>query len=142
MGMFSWLIKPVEASVPTPKPKVVRVKAPEKLVTKFCNRCKRDKPCSDYNRLTKAPDGLQANCRECQAAMTARWYAKKKQVNALEARRIEAQKLREATGVQSVAIHSVPKSVVVRLKRIAEQRKKTLNQLGLEALNAFLTLSE
>ena len=142
MGMFGWLIKPAEKVVQTPKPKAVRVKAPEKPTIKFCTKCNQDKPCSAYNRLRKAPDGLQGNCRDCQAAMTAKWYAKKKQLNALEARRVEAQKLREATGVQSVAFHSVPKSVVVRLKRIAQQKEKTLNELGLEALYAFLTLNE
>lgn len=114
MGMFGWLIKPAEKVVETPKPKAVRVKAPEKPTIKFCNKCKQDKPCSAYNRLRKAPDGLQGNCRECQTAMTAKWYAKKKQLNALEARRVEAQKLREATGrISLIASHpsSIPRSM-------------------------------
>jgi hypothetical protein len=32
---------------------------------KRCSTCKQDKPLEAFNRLTKAPDGRQYSCREC-----------------------------------------------------------------------------
>jgi hypothetical protein len=33
--------------------------------SKRCSTCKQDKPLEAFNRLTKAPDGRQYSCREC-----------------------------------------------------------------------------
>ena len=33
--------------------------------TKVCSHCKLEKPVMDFNRLTKARDGLQPRCRQC-----------------------------------------------------------------------------
>ena len=38
---------------------------------KFCKRCGRDKPLSDFGSVRKAFDGLTTECRECLSARTA-----------------------------------------------------------------------
>ena len=35
---------------------------------KKCCTCKKDKPTAEFNKYSKADDGLQPRCRECQAA--------------------------------------------------------------------------
>jgi hypothetical protein len=42
---------------------------------KRCSRCKEWKPLDAFNKLSKAKDGLQWNCRECNAA----WHAENKE---------------------------------------------------------------
>jgi hypothetical protein len=41
---------------------------------KRCSRCKQLKPLDAFNRLSRAKDGLQWNCRDCNAA----WHAENK----------------------------------------------------------------
>lgn len=36
-------------------------------VTKKCNKCGRELPVSEFNKRTRAKDGLQSQCRECHA---------------------------------------------------------------------------
>lgn len=35
---------------------------------KYCIKCKKTKPASEFHRLTKSRDGLQAYCKECNIA--------------------------------------------------------------------------
>ena len=48
--------------------------------TKLCKRCGRELPLDAFNKQTSRPDGLQANCRECQAEMAKNRREKKKGV--------------------------------------------------------------
>jgi|SaaInlStandDraft_2_1057019.scaffolds.fasta_scaffold224999_1 hypothetical protein len=46
---------------------------------KKCNHCKQDKPLSEFNKNKNRKDGLQGNCKICQAAYTKRHYERNKQ---------------------------------------------------------------
>lgn len=35
---------------------------------KYCIKCKQTKPASEFHRLTRGRDGLQAYCKECNKA--------------------------------------------------------------------------
>ena len=45
-----------------------RLKKPRKFIVvteKTCTKCKETKPVSEYNKLTKSPDGYKAQCKPC-----------------------------------------------------------------------------
>lgn len=44
----------------------------EEIKTKKCSRCGRELPVTMFRRQSKAPDGLQYYCKECQAAAAAK----------------------------------------------------------------------
>ena len=46
--------------------------------TKMCSTCRRELPLSEFNKLSKSPDGYQYACRECQSKASKRAYEKKK----------------------------------------------------------------
>lgn len=38
------------------------------MIMKVCSRCKHERPLSDYNKFSRAPDGLSYWCRKCRNA--------------------------------------------------------------------------
>lgn len=46
--------------------------------TKMCSTCRRELPLSEFNKLSKSPDGHQYACRECQRKAVRANYEKKK----------------------------------------------------------------
>lgn len=143
MGMFSWLIKPVETPKEATKPQIkprgrpgrkTKTLSPDGKV-KFCSKCENTKPVQEFNKLLRSPDGLQSYCRDCQGRMQKKWYQRNKHLEA------QAQR-REELRVQSMTFHDVPKSVAGKLHKLAEKRHVTVNALGLEALEAFLILND
>ena len=45
--------------------------------TKLCTRCGRELPVSNFSRRTKAKDGLQPYCKDCQRETAAAYYKRK-----------------------------------------------------------------
>jgi hypothetical protein len=57
---------------------------------KRCSTCREIKPLEDFNRLKKAPDGRQFNCRECNKAYHyANWDRHMEQIRRRTAAQIE-----------------------------------------------------
>ena len=46
------------------------------MTTKFCSRCEKTKPLTDFNRNKTSRDGVQTYCRECQRTHDKENYAK------------------------------------------------------------------
>lgn len=49
------------------------------LITKTCCTCNEGKPLEAFNLYTKAADGHQPRCRQCQAEKRVEWYAKNRE---------------------------------------------------------------
>ena len=112
--------------------------------SKLCVHCWETKPATDFNRQTKATDGLQSWCRECQRANTAKVKAEKEaeklsRAELTRARRSAAQKERRAK--ERAEALEAPKKVVRVIRKSASDPVNSPEHYktgGIECIDAMI----
>lgn len=50
------------------------------MKTKFCNKCKKEKPISEFYKNKTRKDGLSFYCKECEGKIKKKWYSENKEI--------------------------------------------------------------
>jgi len=123
MNIFKRLFKP------TPPTEYVELKA-----TKHCTRCKKTLETVQFNKCSKASDGLQYWCRKCQNGFERKHNGKKRKF-VLKTHKSNFDKLQI-----SINIPAVPQAQYRQLVELAKARKWPMEKLYAQMVTDFLTL--
>lgn len=123
MNIFKKLFKPA------PPTEWVELKA-----TKHCTRCKKTLETSQFNKCSRASDGLQYWCKSCQKNFD-RSHAKKRRKFTLKTPKSNFEKPKI-----SLNIPDVPQAQYRQLVELAKARKWPMEKLYAQMVTDFLTL--
>jgi len=123
MNIFKKLFRP------TPPTELIELKA-----TKHCTRCKKTLETVQFNKCSRAPDGLQYWCRKCQGGFDRSRLKKKKKFLS----RVPKTNFEKAT--ISLNIPAVPQAQYRQLVELAKARKWPMEKLYAQMVTDFLTL--